>query len=77
MVVPFGSARQTALPDDLSPDRDPEQEHPRRYVHGYHLLVLLARPPKSSSGHHWPATGFTASSLAASYGAIGWCSQTR
>lgn len=30
-----------ALPDDLSPDRDPEEEHPRRYVHGYHLLVLL------------------------------------
>jgi len=40
MVVPFGSARWTALPDDLSSDRDPEEEHPRRYVHGYHLLVL-------------------------------------
>jgi hypothetical protein len=31
-----------ALPDDLSPDRDPRGEHPCRYcVHGYHLLVLL------------------------------------
>jgi hypothetical protein len=29
-----------ALPDDLSPDRDPGGEHPCRYVHGYHLLVL-------------------------------------
>lgn len=29
-----------ALPDDLPSGRDPEEEHPRRYVHGYHLLVL-------------------------------------
>ncbi|GAB2945931.1 hypothetical protein GCM10027075_53180 [Streptomyces heilongjiangensis] len=33
--------RETALPDDLSSDRDPGGEHPCRYgVHGYHLLVL-------------------------------------
>ncbi len=29
-----------ALPDDLSPDRDLTEEHPRRSVHGYHLLAL-------------------------------------
>jgi hypothetical protein len=29
-----------ALPDDLSPGRDPGGEHPCRYcAHGYHLLV--------------------------------------
>jgi hypothetical protein len=37
--VPFGSARWTALPDDLSPDRGPKEEHPRRYVHRYHPLA--------------------------------------
>jgi hypothetical protein len=26
--------------DDLSPDCGPGEEHPRRYVHGYHLLVF-------------------------------------
>src|SRR5439155_27240129 len=41
MVVPFGSAPETALPDDLPPDRDPQGEHPCRHVHGYHLLGLL------------------------------------
>jgi hypothetical protein len=29
-----------ALPDDLPPDRDSKEEHPRRFVHGYHLLDL-------------------------------------
>ena len=29
-----------ALPDDLSPDRDLTEEHPRRSVHGYHLLAV-------------------------------------
>jgi hypothetical protein len=44
MVVPFGSARKTALPDDLSPDRDPGEEHLCRHVHGYHLLVSRTAP---------------------------------
>ena len=29
-----------ALPDDLSPDRDLTEEHPRRSIHGNHLLAL-------------------------------------
>lgn len=46
MVVPSGSARK-ALPDDLSPDRNPGGEHPCHHcVHGYHLLVLRAAAGK-------------------------------
>src|SRR5579863_2331050 len=43
-----------ALPDDLSPDRDSRGEHPRRFVHGYHLLVVLHGLWKSSNGRRSP-----------------------
>jgi hypothetical protein len=35
----FREGSSAALPDDLSPDRDPRGEHPCRNGHGYHLLV--------------------------------------
>ncbi|MFF2515924.1 hypothetical protein [Streptomyces sp. NPDC058086] len=54
----FRECSETALPDDLSPDRDPGGEHPCEYVHGYHLLVLSHGRRKSSSGRGGPPNGF-------------------
>jgi hypothetical protein len=61
-----------ALPDDLSPDRDPRGEHPCRFcVHGYHLLVLLHGLRKASSGRRGPPTSSLQMSV---YPDSGWLS---
>src|SRR5690606_24379474 len=56
----FRECAGTALPGDLSPDRVPGREYPRRCVHGYHLLVLQHGLAEPSSGRPGPPTGFPA-----------------
>jgi hypothetical protein len=56
----------TALPDDLSPDRDPRGEHPCRTVHGYHLLGLSHGVRKASSERRDPPHDFSARSCVVS-----------
>jgi hypothetical protein len=47
-----------ALPDDLSPDRNPRGKRPcRNCIHGYHLLVLSHGLLEPSGRHCHPATG--------------------
>jgi hypothetical protein len=41
----------SALPDDLASDRDLGEEHPCRYLHGSHLLVLSHGRGQANSGH--------------------------
>ncbi len=53
-----------ALPDDLSPDRDPGGKHPCRYcVHGYHLLILSPGPRQGSSNRCVSPTGYCGGSV--------------
>lgn len=42
----FRDCRRTALPDDLSSDRNSAEERPGRRVHGHHLLDSRAAKPR-------------------------------